>query len=642
MFVEKIWEPNFTQSSQMQEFMNFINLRHQLKLQEYQQLHRWSVTAIADFWQALADFYHIKFHAQPQYWFKPKQKIWQSQWLGGATLNYAENILDRKQQGLAIQAIEEDGRCQNLSFNDLRRQVAATTAMLRQQGIQQGDRVVGITRNDIPAIVAFLACASMGAIWANCSPDFGETAILERFKQLEPKLLFTVTNHRYQGKTHDHRAKIQNLIKAIPSLTTVVWLDSAEQSNIRDIGWSNFIHEIHPLKFTPLPFDHPLFILFSSGTTGKPKCIMHRAGGVLLEHFKDLGLHTDLRQGENFFFYTTTGWMMWNWMISALGLGSTLVLYEGSPAYPQIGQLMAVAALTKTNVLGASAAFFASLEQANYQQNIETLSTVRTLLSTGSPLLTNQYHWLQNLFGRSIQISSISGGTDIVSCFALGNPCLPVYPGELQCLGLGMDVQVFNNQGQAVIEEEGELVCAQAFPTIPLGFWGDDDDQNLFQQTYFEQYPGVWAHGDFAKLSQHQSLRIYGRSDTTLNPHGVRFGSAELYAVVNPIDAVRDSIAVSQAWQGDTRVILFVALKPGRELNETLHRKIVQQIRQQLSPRHVPAKIIQVTDVPKTLNGKLMEGLVQKLIAGKPIYNQSVVANPECLAEYQARTDLAQ
>jgi len=630
----KIWQPRLSSSTQMLEFTDFVNYRYQLQLQDYPALHQWSIDNIEDFWLTLSDFYQINFHQPPIFGFKPGDQIWQAEWFGGATLNYAENILSRQQSGLAIIAMHEDGRQTSIDFTTLRQQVAATAAMLRAYQIKAGDRVIGMTTNEIPAIIAFLACASIGAIWANCSPDFGEVAMIERFAQLSPKLLFTVSAHHYQGKCYQHEDKIAKLLAAIPSIETVVWLDQPGQSTAHNLSFASFIHEHHPLSFTSLPFDHPLFILFSSGTTGKPKCILHRAGGVLLEHYKDLGLHTDLRQDEKFLFYTTTGWMMWNWMISALGLGTTLILYEGSPAHPNTGRLIDVLAATQTQVFGASAAYFASLEKTGYQHEQTSLAQVRTVLSTGSTLLSKQYDYIQNLFGRNLQISSISGGTDIVSCFALGHPCLPVYPGELQCLGLGLDVQIYNAQGEAVVNEEGELVCVQPFPTIPLGFWGDTQHER-FQQTYFEKFPGVWAHGDYAKLTEHQGLIIYGRSDATLNPQGVRFGSAELYAVVNQIDSVCESIAVSQAHDGDTRVLLFVVLRQGLRLDEQLTQVIRQAIRQQLSPRHLPAKIIQVSAVPKTLNGKLMETLVQQLVAGKPISNPSVVSNPECLAEYQ-------
>lgn len=635
MTTTQIWSPNLSHSSQMQEFIGFVNYRHSLQLQDYPALHEWSIKHIDDFWLDLSDFYQVYFHQAPQFGFKPGIQLWQAEWFGGARLNYAENILSRGQEGLAIVAIHEDGHQTSIDFTTLRQQVAATAAMLQSHQIKAGDRVVGITTNEIPAIIAFLACASIGAIWANCSPDFGDMAIIERFSQLSPKLLFAVHSHQYQGKTYQHEDKIEKLLTASPSIQTVVWLDKPGTSKVENLSFSSFIHEQHPPIYTPLPFDHPLFVLFSSGTTGKPKCILHRAGGVLLEHFKDLGLHTDLRQEEKLLFYTTTGWMMWNWIISALGLGTTLLLYEGSPAYPKTGRLMEVLAETKASVFGASAAYFASLEKAQYQPTNISLNEVRTVLSTGSTLLCSQYDYLQTLFGHHLQISSISGGTDIVSCFALGNPCLPVYRGELQCLGLGMDVQIFNSEGQAVLNEEGELVCTQAFPTIPLGFWGDNPQQERFQQTYFAKFPGVWAHGDFAKRTEHQGLIIYGRSDATLNPQGVRFGSAELYAVVNKVPGITESIAVSQAYDGDTRVLLFIVLEPSLTLDEPLTQKIRQAIRQQLSPRHLPAKIIQVSGVPKTLNGKLMETLVQQLVAGKPVSNPSVVSNPDCLADYQ-------
>lgn len=640
MSEKPVWVPEENARSQMQLFIHYVNEKYRLKIQNYQELHTWSILEIGDFWQALCQFYHLEFDTHPSIWFESAFPMWQARWLKDGKLNYAKNILKHKGPQPAILSFTESGVQETISFDELRQQVAACAAFLRQQGIQPGDCVAAISCNQICSIVAMLACSAVGAIWSNCSPDFGELALQQRFKQLSPKLLFTVFAHQYNGKRYEHVEKIQSLLLEIPSIEVVVWFDEQASVKVKSFFWQDFIHDQHALNFASLDYDHPLFVLFSSGTTGKPKCIIHRAGGVLLEHIKDLGLHTDLGPNDVLLFYSTTGWMMWNWMLSALALGTQLVLYEGCPTYPNPGHLIDVVAQAKVSVFGASAAYFAYLAKQQVRVEALDVQAIRLILSTGSTLLAHQYDDIQQLFGRPIQISSISGGTDIVSCFALGNPMLPVYRGELQCLGLGMDVRVFNEHGEALEQQKGELVCRQPFPTIPLGFWGDSVNQEQFQQAYFNKFSNVWAHGDYAEYTPHDGLIIYGRSDATLNPQGVRFGTAELYLVVNQIPGVLESVAVSQPWAEDTRVVLCVVLEPNLILTPDLRQKINQQIRLKLSPRHVPAKILQVRGIPKTLNGKIMEMAVSKLVRGETLDNISVIINPECLEDYWNRVEL--
>lgn len=636
-----VWKPDEKRWTRFDDFEKFLDESLGLAFNNYQALHQWSVANGPQFWMSLAEFFNVKFH-------QPADKIlfndgypWASEWFVGSTLNYAENVLRYDEHRPAILSYDENGHRETLTFHQLRQQVAACAAFLKAHHITTGDRVVGILPNYPQTIIAMLACASIGAIWASCSPDFGETAIVERFKQIKPKLMFAVLKSAYNGKLHNYSKKIRHVLDAVPSIEQVVWVDESTQTQIENYMWESFIHESHPLEFKSLPFDHPLYILFSSGTTGTPKCMVHRSGGVLLQHLKELGLHTDLGTDDRLLFYTTCGWMMWNWMASALALGTSLVLYDGSPMYPYATHLLDVAAKTKTGVLGASAAYFSALEQAKIDNTNLNLSHLIRILSTGSPLLTQQYDDIFRWLGRPIQISSISGGSDIVSCFALGHPKLPVYRGELQCLGLGLDVAVYNEAGEAVIGECGELVCRKPFPSMPLRFWNDEGFVK-YRESYYDQYPNIWTHGDFAEITSHGGLIIYGRSDSTLNPHGIRFGSAELYHVVKRLEGIDDCVAVGQKWKNDERVLLFVKLKPEVVWTEEFNGMIRHEIRTQLSPRHVPAKILPVRDIPKTMNGKIMEKVVKKLVAGESIENLSVINNPDCLVDYRSREELYQ
>lgn len=633
--MDEFWKPDGLTSTVMDDYLLFLKQQLGLEFTNYLTLHRWSCDDIQTFWQSLIDFFAVKVDLNQAHPYTDGETIWQGKWFLGAKLNYAENLLRAHPDSMAITSYDENGFKERLSFAELKAHVASLAHFLSQYGIEAGDRVAAILPNQSSTIVAMLACASIGAIWASCSPDFGETAIVERFGQIEPKLLFAIHSHQYQGKAFAHTEKIKNILQKISSIQDVVWMDDQGKYTYQDI-----IQVPADISFPQFDFNHPLCILFSSGTTGKPKCIVHRAGGVLLQHLKELGLHSNLKSSERLLFYTTCGWMMWNWMVSSLALGVGLVLYEGSPMYPKPSQMLEILAIEKVDVWGASAALFAAMEKQGVTVDAETLSNLKTILSTGSPLLKSQYDYIAQLIGRPIQISSISGGSDIISCFALGHPKLPVYRGELQAIGLGMDVAVFNEMGQAVNNQQGELVCLNPFPSMPIGFWQDEGDVKYIN-SYFTKYPNVWAHGDFALVTFHHGLIIFGRSDATLNPNGIRFGTAELYQVVNQIPGIKDSVAIAQDWQQDTRVVLFVQLHPHVQWSESLRENIAKTIKTQLSPRHVPAKILPVRDIPRTINGKLLETAVRKLVHGQTLDNMSVIVNPDSLKEYWQRPELA-
>ncbi len=500
------------------------------------------------------------------------------------------------------------------------------------------DRIVGFLPNRPETVIAMLATTSIGAIWSACSPDFGWQALVERFSQIEPKILFAVDGHFYGGKAYSHLEKIQSLQQQLPTLQHTIILPFTHSSSCLD-SLSSSTHLWQDCKtsvvtsssFTAFPFAHPLYILYSSGTTGKPKCMVHGAGGTLIQHLKELILHTDLKRKDTIFFYTTCSWMMWHWLISSLATGATIVLYEGDPFYPQPSALFDLIDQFNITVFGVGAQFIETIKKNNLQpKRSHVLSSLRTILTTGSPLSPENFDFVYQDIKSDVCLSSISGGSDIISCFALGNPSLPVYRGEIQCIGLGMNVKIFNANGQAVKNEIGELVCTAPFPSMPLYFWNDSNGEQ-YRQAYFEKFSGVWAHGDYAKLTEQEGLIIYGRSDATLNPGGIRIGTAEIYRQVEKFPAVHSCLATSYLLPSGEIIILFVTLCPGKCLDEELINAIKHEIRQNISPHHVPKKIIQAPDLPRTLNGKLMEIVVKKIINHQP-YNLSIpLANPNSL-----------
>lgn len=647
---QPLWTPSAERiaASRMDAFRRFINDRHALHLADYPALHAWSVEQREAFWQAIVDFFQIHFHAPAERVLREGPAMPDAQWFPGTALNFAEHLLRRRDGHPALVAIGEDGSREQLSHAQLAAHVAGLQRALHNAGVGIGDRVAAFMPNTWQTVVGMLATASIGATWSSCSPDFGTQGVIDRFGQIEPKVLIAAAGYRYAGKRIDLTDKLNEILPQLPSLERLVIVpysrDEASPTDYKSVAlttlWQDFYQPGGAPQFTPVPFDQPLYILYSSGTTGVPKCIVHGVGGTLLQHVKELGLHTDLGPDDTLFYYTTCGWMMWNWLISGLALGATLVLYDGSPFHPEPARLIDLIDAEDISIFGTSAKFIAALEKAGViPRESHKLSRLKAILSTGSPLAHESFEYIYRDVKRDLCLSSISGGTDIVSCFALGNPTLPVWRGELQCKGLGMDVQVWNDNGQAVTGEKGELVCARHFPSIPVGFWNDADGEK-FHAAYFATFPGVWAHGDYAEETAHGGLVIHGRSDAVLNPGGVRIGTAEIYRQVEKVPQVLESIVIGQDWQGDVRVVLFVRLRDDVTLDDILREEIRQVIRANTTPRHVPAKIIQVADIPRTLSGKIVELAVRNVVHGRPVKNTDALANPQALELYRSLAEL--
>lgn len=640
-----VWTPKDPKSTRLYQFMQFVQSQYGHAFKDYQALHDWSITDPAAFWKTLCDFLSLRFNTPAKTILSSYQTMLDAQWFDGATFNFAEKLLSRNDDHPALIAVNERGEREVYSYAKLRLAVASCAQGLQEAGLKPGDRVAAVMPNIPMTIIAMLATTSLGAIWSSCSPDFGAQAALDRLGQVEPKILFICDGHDYMGKQHDGIEKIKQLAEAMPTLEKIVICPvihtTHDYSKITGaLIWDDFLIKTNRLEFQAFPFNHPLYILFSSGTTGKPKCIVHGAGGTLIQHLKELALHSNLSEADNLCFYTTCGWMMWNWMVSALALGTTLTLYEGAPTYPDAERLFQLIDDEKITVFGTSAKFISSVEKAGVKPiQKHSLEHLKTILSTGSPLLPANYDFVYQQIKPDVQLSSISGGTDIISCFALGNPLLPVYRGELQCLGLGMAVEVFNEEAQSILQERGELVCTKPFPSMPIAFW-HDPDKTAYRHAYFERFPTIWAHGDYAEITQHRGLIIYGRSDATLNPGGVRIGTAEIYRQVEKIAEVVDSVVIGQDWDNDVRVVLFVKLKQGLILDEALIKSIQQTIRKHASPRHVPAKILQVSDIPRTISGKVVEIAVRQAVHGQFISNLQSLANPAALEEFKNRKEL--
>ncbi|WP_367607330.1 acetoacetate--CoA ligase [Legionella sp. W05-934-2] len=639
MTCDPIWTPSIQSinNSRMAQFMRQVNQSYQTKLNTYHQLHQWSVEETSAFWQELADFLSFHWQVEPSNAFTPGDNIKTAKWFTGGRFNFAENLLRHNSDAPAITCVDEQGNRHTISWHKLKQQVAACAAGLKAAGVQKGDRVVGVLPNNHYPIIAMLATASLGAIWACCSPDFGAQAIVDRLGQIEPKVCFIVDGHFYHGKSHSAFDKIKFIRQSLPAIQRFILCPQIENGLPLDEGmivWETFLDNQAVLDFVSLPFDHPLYILFSSGTTGMPKCMVHSAGGTLIQHMKEQALHCDIRAGDNLCFYTTTGWMMWNWMVSALSLGCQITLYEGSPAFPSPKHLFDIINQFGVTHFGTGAKFISSCQKVELSIKHDLpLSKLRMILSTGSPLLPKNFDYVYESLKEDIPLCSISGGSDIIGCFALGNPMLPVYRGELQCIGLGMDVAVFNEQGQAVSQEKGELVCRNAHPSMPIGFW-QDTDGSRYDNAYFSRFQGVWAHGDYAEITAHDGVIIYGRADATLNPGGVRIGTAEIYRQLEKLPDIVDSVVVGQPWQDDERIVLFVQMQAGTSLSESRIHEIKQYIRENTSPRHVPAIIKQVSAIPRTLSGKVVELAVKQVLMGQNVNNLQAIANPECLAEF--------
>jgi acetoacetyl-CoA synthetase len=585
----------------------------------------------------------------------PPDALLGPRWFRGARLNFAENLLRHRDERDAIVFWNELGRQRRLSYAELHTEVERYAAALRASGVGVGDRVAGWMPNLPETIIAMLASASLGAAWSSCSPDFGDRAVLDRFSQIRPKVLFAADGYRYAGKAIDLLERLERVVAALPETERVVvvpylggqadgWTGGQKRlTDGRTIWLNDWLHSIHPSACPPvrLPFDHPLYIVYSSGTTGLPKCIVHGAGGTLLQHLKELVLHTDLRRDDRVFYFTTCGWMMWNWMVSGLAVGATIVLYDGAPLAPAKDILWRMAAAERVTVFGTSAKYLALCEKEGLTPGREhDLGSLRAILSTGSPLATHSYDYVYQRIREDVHLASISGGTDIISCFALGNPTAPVWRGELQCRGLGMAVDVFGPDGEPIEGTPGELVCTRPFPSMPVGFW-DDPGGAKYRATYFEYFPNTWRHGDWAERTAHDGLVIFGRSDATLNPGGVRIGTAEIYRPVERLPEVLESLVVAQDWEDDVRVVLFLRLRDGMMLDEALRDRIRTEIRAHASPHHVPKKIIQVADLPRTINGKLSELAVRAVIHNRPVGNTDALANPQALNLFRGLAELA-
>ncbi len=644
-----MWQPTADQVpiTEMDKFRCQINEKFNLQLESYEDLHNWSVTNISEFWGEMWGYGDIIYSEPYKEAVDDLTKMPGAKWFSGARLNYAENLLRFRDNKIALVFQGEDQQVRSLTYAELYDAVARLAHALREAGVVPGDRVAGFMPNMPEAVIAMLATASIGAIWSSSSPDFGIKGVLDRFSQIKPKVLFAANGYGYNGKTFNSLEKLESILNELPGVEKVVVVpfteEKADISTIHNgIHYEDFISavDVPELVFEQLPFDHPLYIMYSSGTTGLPKSIVHGAGGTLIQHLKELRLHTDLRRDDTIFYFTTCGWMMWNWLVSSLAVGATVVLYDGSPFYPDQNAMWEMIQDLGITVFGTSAKFIAACQEAELIPGTEfNLSKLRAILSTGSPLVEENFDYVYKEIKEDILLASISGGTDIISCFALGNPTLPVYRGELQCRGLGMNVYSYDSSGNSLMDEKGELVCTSPFPSMPIYFWNDPDGVK-YHDAYFGEFSGVWTHGDYITVNEHGGVMIFGRSDATLNPGGVRIGTAEIYRVVEALPEVADSLVVGQKWEDDERVILFVKMNEDSELTEELVDTILKTIRSECSPRHVPAVVLSVEDIPYTINGKKVEIAAKKIIHGEEVLNRDALANPESLDLYREIMDL--
>ena len=641
-----IWQPSKARIEQtnLHRFTGAMARRHHQRFASYAELHQWSIDEPAHFWDSIWDFTGVIADTKGERVLLDGGKMPGARWFPDARLNFAQNLLRRGDADIAMVFWGEDQVRRELSFADLRRASARLANAMRGAGVARGDRVAGYVPNMPEAIIAMLAASSIGAVWSSCSPDFGVQGVLDRFGQIEPKILVCADGYFYGGKRHDSLSKVRDIVAQMPCLEQVVVIAYTEaQPDIGVVGGRAKVsllddfcagHDDASMQFEQLPFDHPLYIMYSSGTTGVPKCIVHGAGGTLLQHLKEHQLHADVKRGDKLMYFTTCGWMMWNWLVSGLACEATLLLYDGSPFYPDGNVLFDFAEHTGMNIFGTSAKYIDALKKAGLKPGAtHDLTALRVMLSTGSPLVPESFDYVYEHVKADLCLSSISGGTDIVSCFVLGNPALPVYRGEIQSKGLGMKIEVYTEDGESVVDEKGELMCTAPFPCMPVGFWNDPDGAK-YHAAYFDKFDNVWCHGDYVALTQTGGLVIYGRSDAVLNPGGVRIGTAEIYRQVEQLEDVVEGLVIGQDWEGDVRVVLFVVLRTGLQLDDALRDRIRATIRANATPRHVPAKVVQVADIPRTKSGKIVELAVRHVVHGRPVKNKEALANPDALDLY--------
>jgi len=636
---QALWSPSTrrVQDSNINRFMRLIRHQRDPGVVDYQGLYRFSIESPKAFWRAIWEFGGVV-GTPGNRTVEDFDRMPGAQWFPDASLNFAENILRYRDDRQALVFTSETGVSYDLTYKQLYQQVASVAVSLRKLGIKPGDCVAGYMPNLPETIIAMLASTSIGAIWSSCSPDFGINGVVDRIGQIKPKVLFCAAAYTYNSKQHDclgNVAEIQKRIDSIQKILVTPYVDADPDLSGLDnaeLLTSFSDPDATEIEFTRLPFNHPVYILYSSGTTGVPKCITHGAGGTLLQHLKELLLHADLKRTDRFFYYTTCGWMMWNWMVSGLATGTTVVLYEGSPFHPGPEAMFDLIDEQKISVFGTGAKAISAWQKVGLKpRESHSLKSLETLLSTGSPLAPESFDFVYKDIKENVCLSSIAGGTDIVSCFACGCPALPVYRGEIQCLGLGMAVEIRLDDGAiADVNETGELCCVQSFPSMPVCFWGDEDGSK-YHAAYFEQFSNIWAHGDFAEITEHGGLVILGRSDATLNPGGVRIGTAEIYRQVESLDEVLESVCIGQDWDDDVRVVLFVRLRDGLTLDDELQTRIRKVVRENATPRHVPARIVQVSDIPRTVSGKIVELAVRNVVHNRAVKNVDALANPEAL-----------
>ena len=638
-------------NSNLYKYEKFISKKYNLKFnQKYSSLLKWSIQNSGNFWSSIWDYCKVK-------GFKKKYKLTKSKifykniFLPKTKLNFAENLLSKNDNTKAITFLSENGFREERSWLQLNNNVSKIIKFFKKIKLKKNDRIAAYMPNSIETVEVFLATASLGGIWSSCSPDFGVNGVIERFVQIKPKALFVVDKYFYNGKEINVLERVPQILKKIKSIKYLVIInypgekyvdDKFNYNSVISFKW-NQLNKFNskPTKFKVFDFEQELAILYSSGTTGKPKCICHRSGGVLLQHMKEHQLHCDIKENDNVFYFTTCGWMMWNWMVSVLASKASIVLFDGFPMYKQNDLLLEIVDKEKITLLGVSAKYIDSLRKTKISiKNKYKLKNLKTICSTGSPLSKDGFEYIYNNIKTDVHLSSISGGTDIVSCFVLGNLYEPVISGQIQNKGLGLDVDIFDDKGNSIKNSRGELVCKNPFPSMPLKFWNDKNDVK-FKNAYFRKYPNIWHHGDYAEINQNGGFIIYGRSDTTLNPGGVRLGTAEIYFQVEKFEEIKDSIVVGQCWDNDIRIVLFIVLNQNYELNEDLLLKIKKQIKENASPRHVPAKIISVIDIPRTKNGKIVELAVKNIIEGNKIKNKEALANPEVLEQFKNLKELS-